>query len=108
MTISSITSKISSALNKAVILTILTLFLNTKCFAIEYNFIVQPIFKPGKTMQIYGPLVQYLNKETGHTFKIITAKSFLSYWEIMKRGEYDLILDAAHFTDYRIKTCNTP
>lgn len=82
---------------------VFTLLISSNSFAKEYHFIVQPIFKASKTMQVYRPLVQYLSKETGHTFKIITAKSFLSYWEIMKRGEYDLILDAAHFTDYRIK-----
>lgn len=80
-----------------------TLFFTTNCFAKQYNFIVQPIFKPEKIRQIYQPLVTYLNQETGHTFNLITSKSFLSYWAKMKKGNYDLILDAAHFTDYRIK-----
>lgn len=80
-----------------------SLLASSSCFAKEYSFIVQPIFKPEKIRKIYQPLIQYLNSETGHTFKLITAKSFLSYWGKMKKGQYDLILDAAHFTDYRIK-----
>lgn len=69
----------------------------------QYSFIVQPILKPSVTSRFYQPLVQYLQNKTGHTFKIVTSKSFISYWPKMIRGEYDLILDAAHFTDYRIK-----
>src|SRR4030065_228192 len=34
--------------------------------------------------------------------RISTRPNFLSYWEMMRRGkEYNLILDDAHFTDYR-------
>ena len=72
-------------------------------FATQYNFVVQPIYSPAKMKAIYQPMANYLNKETGHTFNIVTAKSFISYWAKMKKGQYDLILDAAHFTDYRIK-----
>ena len=66
MTISSNTSKISSALNKVALLTILIsgFLLNPDCFAKEYSFIVQPIFKAGKTMRIYRPLVQYLDRKS--------------------------------------------
>lgn len=75
-------------------------------FAVEYNFVVQPTHSPAKMKEIYQPLVAYLNKETGHTFKVVTARSFISYWEKMKKGKYDLILDAAHFTDFRVKRMN--
>ncbi|MDH5659828.1 MAG: PhnD/SsuA/transferrin family substrate-binding protein, partial [Gammaproteobacteria bacterium] len=34
------------------------------------------------------------------------STSFISYWAKMKKGQFDLILDAAHFTDYRIKRMN--
>jgi len=79
-----------------------SLFFSTS-YAKEYSFIVQPIHAPEKMIELYQPLVQYLNTETGHTFNIVTSKSFISYWAKMKKGQYDLILDAAHFTDYRIK-----
>jgi len=82
---------------------LLSFFYAVNVHAKQYSFIVQPIFKASKMKQVYGPLVQYLQKETGHTFKIKTAKSFITYWSEMKQGKFDLIFDAAHFTDYRIK-----
>lgn len=82
---------------------IFCLFSFSSANAKQYTFIVQPVFEANKIKQIYKPLVQYLQKKTGHNFKIMTAKSFISYWAQMKRGKFDLILDAAHFTDYRIK-----
>lgn len=75
-------------------------------FAMQYNFIVQPVHSPEKMKAIYQPLVDYLNAETGHTFNVVTSISFISYWEKMRKGKFDLILDAAHFTDYRINRMN--
>jgi ABC-type phosphate/phosphonate transport system substrate-binding protein len=95
--------------NKKIIMIVSLMISSLFCsnsYAMEYNFVVQPIHSPEKMKAIYQPLVQYLNKETGHTFNIVTAKSFISYWEKMKKGHYDLILDAAHFTDYRVKRMN--
>ena len=80
--------------------------ISSNSFAMQYNFIVQPVHSPEKMKQIYQPLVNYLNKETGHTFNVVTSPSFISYWAKMKKGQFDLILDAAHFTDYRIKRMN--
>jgi phosphonate transport system substrate-binding protein len=35
---------------------------------------------------------------------ILTHKNFLTYWERMKKGKgFDFVLDAAHFTDYRVQ-----
>jgi len=83
----------------------ISLFCSTS-FAKQYSFIVQPIYAPEKMVTLYKPLVQYLKEETGHSFSVVTSRSFISYWEKMKKGQYDLILDAAHFTDYRINRLN--
>lgn len=70
----------------------------------EYNFVVQPILPPEQTKSAFQPLTEYLSKQTGHKIHLITAINFLSYWETMKKNtQYDLILDAAHLTDYRVK-----
>jgi len=69
----------------------------------EITFVVQPVMQPQKTQASYQPLVDYLRKETGLKIKLVTEKNFLTYWLKMKKGKYDLILDAAHFTDYRAK-----
>jgi len=75
-------------------------------FATQYDFVVQPIYSPEKMKEVYQPMADYLNKRTGHTFNIVTVKSFVSYWAKMKKGQYDLVLDAAHFADYRVKNLN--
>lgn len=85
---------------------ILSSLMCSNSFAMQYNFIVQPTHNPEKIKQLYQPLVNYLNKETGHTFNVVTSSSYISYWAKMKKGQFDLILDAAHFTDYRIKRMN--
>lgn len=70
----------------------------------NYNFVVQPILPPEQTKAAFQPLTDYLSKQTGHKITLITAINFLSYWETMKKNtQYDLILDAAHLTDYRVK-----
>lgn len=72
--------------------------------AATYTFVVQPILPPDRTIEAFTPLTNYLSEKTGHTFKLVTALNFLSYWQNMKKeGKYDFILDAAHLTDYRIK-----
>ncbi len=76
----------------------------TASHAKPINFIFQPILSPKRTVISYQPLVNYLRKTTGLDIKLVTAVNFPAYWETMKKGkEYDLIMDAAHFTEYRAK-----
>jgi len=66
------------------------------------NLIVQPILDPKRSIEFYQPLAEYLSKQTGEDIKIIAAVNFPAYWETMKKGkEYDIVMDAAHFTDFR-------
>lgn len=66
------------------------------------NLVIQPILPPEQTKKAFQPLADYLSRETGHQVRIVTAINFLTYWETMKKNDsYDLVLDAAHFTDYR-------
>jgi ABC-type phosphate/phosphonate transport system substrate-binding protein len=82
----------------------LSLLLCSHALAAEYHLVVQPIQSPEQTRASYQPLADYLSKATGQQIKLVTARNFVAYWETMKKGdEYDLILDAAHFTDYRIQ-----
>jgi ABC-type phosphate/phosphonate transport system substrate-binding protein len=75
--------------------------------AAEYTLVVQPVQSPETTATAFQPLADYLSKATGEKIELVTALNFLTYWETMKKGDqYDLILDAAHFTDYRIKRLN--
>lgn len=68
------------------------------------NLFVQPIASAARTEQAFKPLADYLSKQIGMPVTVHTESSFLAYWERMRRVEgFDLVLDAAHFTDYRVK-----
>jgi len=65
---------------------------------------VSPLLSETETREQYQPLCDYLAAATKIPCRIVTRPNFLSYWETMRRGQvYNLILDDAHFTDYRIE-----
>ena len=79
----------------------LTLGVSASALAESYNLIVQPFQSSADAKRIYTPLAKYLSETTGHNIELKTSPNFLAYWQSMKTGEYDLMLDAAHLTDYR-------
>lgn len=94
-------------MRKTLQLIILALAAVTACgtaSADEYHLVVQPVIPAKDTLSHYAPLVAYLSRKTGEKIKLVAATNFLSYWETMKKAkEYDIILDGAHFTDFRIR-----
>jgi hypothetical protein len=63
---------------------------------------VAPLLDENETQTLYQPLCDYLATATHLPCHISASPNFLAYWETMRRGkEYNLILDEAHFTDYR-------
>ncbi len=65
---------------------------------------IQPILSKSQTEAAYKPLADYLSKVTGHTITVKASFTFLDYWEDMRKNNgFDLVLDAAHFTDYRVQ-----
>jgi phosphonate transport system substrate-binding protein len=71
--------------------------------AAELTFAVHPVLPQQRTLQVYQPLADYLSRATGQTIRLVTSPNFLTHWQMMKRGGYDLILDGPHFTDYRVQ-----
>ncbi len=68
------------------------------------RLIIQPILSPENTRKAFRPLADYLSRVTGRPCEIVTLPNHLSYWAFVRRpGSYDLVLDSAHFTDYRIQ-----
>jgi ABC-type phosphate/phosphonate transport system substrate-binding protein len=66
--------------------------------------VVQPIMTPAKTAKAYQPLVDYLRQTTGQDIELVTARNFFTFWESMKKEDtYDLVLSAAHLSDYLIE-----
>ena len=81
--------------------------ISNKVLAQTFYMAIQPIFSKEKTISIYQPLATYLSQATGHEIKIFASSNFVSYWEELRSNKkYDLALDAAHFTSYRIKNLN--
>lgn len=76
-------------------------------FADEYNLVIQPVLSQEDIRTNYQPLAEYLTEQTGHKFIVKTHKNFFTYWERMKKGKnFDFVLDAAHFTDFRVQRQN--
>lgn len=64
---------------------------------------VQPIQSEERTQEIFQPMADYIQAVTGIPTSLTTYPNFISYWSTTQQsGKYDLVLDAAHFTDYRI------
>ena len=76
----------------------------TSADAVEYKLAVQPVLPRNKIKFQYQALADYLSARSGESITLSTFSSFKSYFANMKRKRgFDMVLDAAHFTDYRIK-----
>jgi hypothetical protein len=86
------------------VITLTALILVTSAHAEKYFISVQPILPADQIEMNYQPLADYLSQATGHQFEIKAYRNFLTYWIKMKKAkDMDFVLDAAHFTDYRIQ-----
>ncbi len=86
------------------IFTVLLFVASGASSAANYFLSVQPVLPPDQIKQNYSPLARYLTEKTGHTFSIKTYRNFLTYWARMQKAtDMHFILDAAHFTDYRVQ-----
>ncbi len=64
---------------------------------------VQPIQSEERTAEIFQPMADYIQAVTGIPTSLNTYPNFISYWSTTQQaGSYNLVLDAAHFTDYRV------
>lgn len=65
---------------------------------------VQPILDERQTRQAFQPLCDFLARASGRGCTLFTASHFYPYWEAARQGkDFNLVLDAAHFTDYRVQ-----
>jgi len=70
---------------------------------IHYRFSQHCTLPKDVVLKTYQPLADYLSEQTGHKIKIKAYRNFFTYWQKMKNtNDFDFVLDAAHFTDYRI------
>lgn len=71
-------------------------------FGAEFKVALEPAYTPESNQQIYQPLLDYLGRETGHTFVAVTARNYNFHWRDMRQAaSVDFAFEEAHFTDYR-------
>jgi phosphonate transport system substrate-binding protein len=69
-----------------------------------FVFAIQPIQNEFDTKKAFQPLAEYLSRVIGQPIRVQTYPNFIAYWSATLKGDaYDLVLDAAHFTDYRVQ-----
>jgi len=78
---------------------LLGLLVQTQAHALD--LVVQPILAQKQLKSSFKPLADYLSKKTGTKINFIAYSNFLRYWDDMRAGKFDLVLDAAHLVDYR-------
>lgn len=70
----------------------------------ELVLAVQPILDEEQTRKVFKPLCEYLTQATGRPCRLFTSPNFYAYWVTVRLSTaFNLVLDAAHFTDYRIQ-----
>ena len=88
----------------AMLLIAITVFQTSNLLAKDLTLSIQPVLLKSETLKAYRPLAEYLSKVTGNNIKIKAYKNFITYWADMRiNNGFDLVLDAAHFTDYRVQ-----
>ncbi len=70
--------------------------------AAEYTLSVEPNYPADQAQEVYSPLIQYLNKTTGHKFKLKTVSNYHAYWrDILANAPADFTFEESDFADFR-------
>jgi len=92
------------ALNALIALTLAFSPRPTTAAGSELVLAVQPILEEELTRKAFQPLCDYLAQATGRPCRLLTSPNFYAYWDTVRLGTaFNLVLDAAHFTDYRVQ-----
>jgi ABC transporter, phosphonate, periplasmic substrate-binding protein len=66
--------------------------------------LVQPVFSEAQTRAMYQPLADFIGQAAGRPCTLLMPPNFMAYWDRVRRNDgFDLVLDDAHFTDYRVR-----
>jgi hypothetical protein len=72
--------------------------------AADYTQTVEPNYPAAQIREVYGPLVSYLNRSTGHRFTVRSAANFNEHWRELRSGaKTEFVFEEGHFFDYRRK-----
>lgn len=64
--------------------------------------LIQPLPPEERSAPSFEPLARYIEVLTGRRCTTRTSPNFPVYWNALRRNDYDIALDAPHFTDYRV------
>lgn len=71
--------------------------------AADYVITVEPNYPPSQAQEVYKPLLDYLNKATGHRFTLKVGANYHVHWrDLRTSAPTDFAFEEAHFTDFRI------
>jgi hypothetical protein len=88
----------------AVVLAGLAAVLPTSATSANYTLTVEPNFPADQIREVYGPLIAYLNRSTGHRFTVRAAANFNEHWRDLRSGaRTEFVFEEGHFFDYRLK-----
>jgi ABC-type phosphate/phosphonate transport system substrate-binding protein len=72
--------------------------------AAEFKIGIEPSYPRDQAQEIYKPLLDYLNKATGHTFVLVVPRNYHFLWrDLRQNAPLDFAFEEAHFVDYRVK-----
>lgn len=78
--------------------------LGPQAHAAEFKLGIEPSYPAGQAEEIYRPLLEYLNKSTGHTFTLVVPRNYHFLWrDLRQNAQVDFTFEEAHFVDYRVK-----
>ncbi len=72
--------------------------------AAEFKIAVEPTYTADQQLEVFKPFIEYLNKNSGHHFTLVTSRNFQFFWRDIRQGvPVDFMFAEAHFTDYQAK-----
>lgn len=72
--------------------------------AAEFTLGIEPSYPKEQAQQVYQPLLDYLHKSTGHTFKLVVPRNYHFLWRDLRQNKpLDFTFEEAHFVDYRVQ-----
>lgn len=82
---------------------VLSLWAIKPAFAAEFTLTVEPNYPPSQAQEVYKPLLDYLSKATGHTFKLKVGSNYHVHWrDLRANSKTDFAFEEAPFTDFRL------
>jgi ABC-type phosphate/phosphonate transport system substrate-binding protein len=72
--------------------------------AATFTLGIEPSYPKDQAQEVYKPLLDYLNKTTGHTFTLVVPRNYHFLWRDLRQNKpLDFTFEEAHFVDYRVQ-----